>query len=287
MVSICKAVILGCLNSAYLDDTQPSNWFPFVLVATGFAIAVTRQILGLKKKKHNFRPLEEIYRKELETHFVYYQNLTSVNKRKFETRVQAFIDGNTFIPRSFADVTAEMKALIAGSAVQLTFGFEHLNFEHFNKILIYQDDYYSTITRKYHQGEVNARGLIVLSWKNFVEGYEVHDDGRNLGLHEMAHALRLENAIQNDEYDFIDNAHIQKFEALANLEMEKIRLGGESFFRKYAATNPHEFFAVAVENFFERSVDFKNFHPELYHTMSLLLKQDPIRLFQGYNSVPF
>lgn len=270
-----------------MDEKQPSDWLPFLIVAAGFAFAVIRQLKGCGKKRHKFRPLEEAYRKELETHFIYYQNLSSTNKRRFETRVQAFIDGNNFIPRSYTHVNAEMKALIAASAVQLTFGFEHLNFEHFSKILIYKDDYYSTITRKYHQGEVNARGLIVLSWKNFVEGYEIHDDGRNLGLHEMAHALRLENAIYNDEYEFIDNAHITRFELLAEAEMKKISEGGESFFRKYAAANRHEFFAVSVENFFERSEGFKEYHPELYRTMTLLLKQDPIRLFQGYNSVPF
>ena len=109
------------------------------------------------------RPIEKAYLRELQAHFIYYQNFNPRNKRRVENRVQAFIDANEFIPRSYTHVNAEMKALIAASAVQLTFGYEHLNFEHFNKILIYQDDYYSKITRKYHQGEVNMRGLIVIS----------------------------------------------------------------------------------------------------------------------------
>lgn len=272
-----------------MEEYEWEDWLPFLILTIASVFYLRNSALGLspRKKRHKFRPLEEEYKKELDAHFLYYQKLSTDNKRKFETRVQAFIDGNDFIPRSYTHVNAEMKALIAGSAVQLTFGFEHLNLEHFRKILIYKDDYYSTITRKYHQGEVNARGLIVLSWTNFVEGYENHDDGRNLGLHEMAHALRLENAIENDEYDFIDNAYIQKFELLAKAEMKRMEMGGNSLFRKYAASNRHEFFAVAVENFFERSVEFKEYHYELYHTMTLLLKQDPIRLFQGYNSVPF
>ncbi len=272
-----------------MEEYEWEDWLPFLILMVASVIYLGKSALGLSshRKRHNFRPLEQEYKKELEEHFLYYQNLSSTNKRKFETRVQAFIDGNDFIPRSYTHVNAEMKALIAGSAIQLTFGFEHLNLEHFRKILIYKDNYYSTITRKYHQGEVNARGLIVLSWNNFVEGYEVHDDGRNLGLHEMAHALRLENAINNDEYDFIDDAHINKFELLAKAEMERIQMGADSFFRKYGAANRHEFFAVAVENFFERPNEFKEYHLELYHTMTLLLKQDPIRLFQGYNSVPF
>lgn len=233
------------------------------------------------------RSIEDQYKRELQAHFRYYQNLSPENKRRFEARVQAFIDANEFIPRSYTHVNAEMKALIAGAAIQLTFGFEHLNFQHFDKILIYSDDYYSKITRKYHQGEVNPRGLIVLSWRNFMEGYEIHDDGRNLGLHEMAHALRLENSIYNDEYGFIDSNDLKQFDRLAQYEMGKIRAEQRTIFRGYAAENVHEFFAVAVENFFERPEVFKSYNSELYYVLSRLLKQDPIRLFQGYNSIPF
>lgn len=242
---------------------------------------------GRRRKGFRPRPIEEQYLRELQTHFLYYQHLSPENKRRFEARVQAFIDSNEFIPRSYTHVNAEMKAHIAGAAIQLTFGFDHLNFEHFSKILIYQDDYYSRITRKYHQGEVNPHGLIVLSWNNFVQGYEIHDDGRNLGLHEMAHAMRIENAIYNGEYDFIDREQLKKFDRLAQYEIGKIQADQPSLFRNYAASNKHEFFAVAIENFFERPEQFKGYNRELYYTLSTLLKQDPIRLFKEYNSVSF
>lgn len=225
------------------------------------------------------RPIQPEFLEPLKEHFRYYQNLNSENKRKFEMRVQAFIDSNEFIPRSYTHVTPEMKALIAGSAVQLTFGFKHLNFEHFRKILIYQDDYYSKITRKYHAGEVNIRGLIVLSWRNFVKGYQNSTDGRNLGLHEMAHALRLENAIENGEYDFIDPDYLKKFNLLAEEEIARIKRGQSFFFRHYASMNIHEFFAVAMENFFERPHKFLEYNADLYRCITVLLRQDPIKLF--------
>ena len=90
-----------------------------------------------------------------------------------------------------------MKALIAGSAIQLTFGYPDVDFGHFWRILIYPDNYYSTITHRYHKGEVNIKGIIVLSWKSFKEGFADSTDGRNLGFHEMAHALRLINIVEN------------------------------------------------------------------------------------------
>ncbi len=236
--------------------------------------------------KVSFRSLELRYKEPLAEHFLYYQNLGEENKKRFEMRVQAFIDANEFIPRSYTHVTDEMKALIAASAVQLTFGFSHINFEHFSKILIYKDDYYSKITRKYHAGEVNMRGLIVLSWLNFVHGYKDHTDGKNLGLHEMAHALRLENSIENGEYDFIDASLLDLFHELATKEIHLIKRGQAFFFRHYAAMNMHEFFAVAIENFFERPKKFQEYNPQLYQCVCELLKQNPLKLFpQNGNEV--
>lgn len=232
-----------------------------------------------KLPRVRFRPVSPGYKKSLQDHFLYYQNLNPENKRRFEIRVQAFIDSNQFIPRSYTHITDEMKALIAGSAVQLTFGFSHLNFAHFSKILIYKDDYYSKITRKYHAGEVNMAGLIVLSWTNFVKGYKNHSDGKNLGLHEMAHALRLENGIRNREYDFIDPVTSSRFNELAVEEMRLIKRGQTLFFRHYASMNLHEFFAVAIENFFERPAEFLDYKPELYDCLTKLLHQDPLKLF--------
>ena len=93
--------------------------------------------------------------------------------------------------RRFNGGIIEMKTLIAASAIQITFGLPSVYFKRFYQILIYRDDYYSTITHHHHKGEVNTRGFIVLSWKNPVMGYINNTDGRNLKLHEMAHALRL------------------------------------------------------------------------------------------------
>jgi MtfA peptidase len=39
--------------------------------------------------------------------------------------------------------------------------------------------------------------------------------------------------------------------------------------------NQHEFFSVAVENFFERPQALKSAMPELYTIVSKLLNQDP------------
>ena len=99
-------------------------------------------------------------------------------------------------------------------------------------------------------------------------------DAINLGLHEMAHALRLENVIRSEEYQFFDEALVEKFDAQARHLCQVVNWS-ETFFRPYACANEHEFFSVAVENFFERPHEFKASMPDLYTIMQGLLNQDP------------
>lgn len=49
----------------------------------------------------------------------------------------------------------------------------------------------------------------------------------------------------------------------------------ETIFRNYATTNEMEFFAVALENFFENPDHFRQELPQLYHHMTIPLNQDP------------
>ncbi len=222
--------------------------------------------------------IDPVYKAPLKKYSTYYKKLNPSEQKIFEKRVQKFINHKQFIARGMDRITDEMKALIAGAAIQLTFGHPSIYFAHFKRILVYPDNYYSEISRRYHKGEVNMGGLIVLSWKNFVEGFIDEKDGRNLGLHEMAHALRLENAVTNEEYGFLDDDVLMTWTDLCYREIEKMNNGESDFFRAYAAANSQEFFAVAVENFFEKPKEFSEWHPKLYHTLAKMLNQDPLTL---------
>lgn len=220
-------------------------------------------------------PVPQIYRDILQKYFSFYRQLDQANKNMFAQRVSNFIYGKRFIPRMIDEITIEAKVLIAATAVQLTFGLTNVYLQHFDKILVYPNDYYSSITKKYHKGEVNPRfGIIVISWQSFVEGFVSPNDAVSLGLHEMAHALRLENLIKSENYKFFDADLIRRFDEHATA-LCRVANRSDTFFRPYACANEHEFFAVAVENFFERPGEFKNAIPELYTILSKLLNQDP------------
>lgn len=231
-------------------------------------------------------PVPQHYREILSKYFFYYQQLPTLDKRTFEQRLIHFVLSKKFIPRNFQTVTDEMKVTIAATAVQLTFGLPTIYFQHFRKILIYPDDYYSNITKRYHRGEVNpAYGIIVLSWRSFVEGFSDPTNGTNVGLHEMAHALRLENMVRNEEFGFLDEDALDVLNYWAERVCDTAQQS-VMFFRAYACVNKHEFFAVAVENFFEKPTTFNAALPELYKAMVELLKQNPLTLSTSYASNP-
>jgi Mlc titration factor MtfA (ptsG expression regulator) len=223
-------------------------------------------------------PVPQAFRDILQKYFRYYQQLPPSDKAKFERKLTTFVYSKRFIPRNIDRVTIEAKVLIAAAAVQLTFGLPHVYLQHFNKILVYPDDYYSSITKRFHKGEVNPRfGIIVLSWQSFIDGYIHPNDSVNLGLHEMAHALRLENLIRNEAYNFFDAALLEKLDIQASRICARMPRETDSFFRPYACANEHEFFSVAVENFFERPQQFKDEIPEVYDILRRLLRQDPLK----------
>ena len=254
----------------------------------GLAIAfvlgqlITRYKYEYLLKESNLIPstLAAKYKKILDTHFNFYQLLPSKSKKIFEYRVARFIKLKEFIPRQLTEVTDEMKVLISASAIQLTFGLPKIFLRHFKYILVFPETFYSKANRTYHKGEVNPmKNAIVLSWKDFVDGY-IRNEGINLGLHEMAHALQLENIVENGEFGFLKDEDIEKWREIASVEIEKMRTGEATFFREYGSTNHAEFFSVAVENFFERPGEFNEYHAELYKVLTDLLNQDPLLLIK-------
>lgn len=226
-----------------------------------------------------YRKLKIQYRYVLENKFKFYNTLSDKEKIRFGKRVQKFIDMKDFVPKGeLTKVNPEMKVLIAATAIQITYGYPYVYFKHFWRIFVFDNTYFSEQNQTYHKGEVNMKGIIALSWKSFEEGFMNENDGINLAYHEMAHALRLENAIYNSEYNFIDKNLLMEFTAKAKNEIKRIQNGDSVFFRHYASVNHQEFFAVVVENFFERPHEFKLYDEYLYHLTARLLRQDSFKI---------
>jgi Mlc titration factor MtfA (ptsG expression regulator) len=161
--------------------------------------------------------------------------------------------------------------------VQLTFGLPDYSLPHFRRVIVVPDKFKSPITGKNNRGEVNPTGVIFLSWKHLAEGVADPMDGVSLGLHELAHAVYLENFIPNEEDDFFSAKQLAVWRGVAEETLDEIRNQRQSFLRDYAGTNLDELFAVSVEYFFEQPDAFSQSHPQLYAALSALLNLDPRR----------
>lgn len=218
----------------------------------------------------------------LEKYFSYFRKLNRKHQAEFIRKLEMILCTKKFIGRgSISEVSSEMEVLIGATIVQVTFGWKRIRLPHFDKILIYPDSYYSSSLKRHHKGEVNPKlGLIVVSWQSFVEGLIDNSDGVNLGIHEIAHALHLENQIRfNGESDFLDKKQWVKYELLAARELERVKSGKTRLMRDRAGIDEHEFFAVALETFFEKPSQFKSEIPDLYQVLVNLLRQDPLVWF--------
>lgn len=214
---------------------------------------------------------------------VYYKALTPEERKRFEWLVYYFITSTEISFRQFKPTQLinynAARYLIASCASQISLFLSEDCYDAFHKIIIYPDKYYSPITGQYHKGETNpGAGYIVLSWNSLNSGFANNADGINLLMHELAHALWLENKMF--DYEIFEAEALESYEVMAAVTKANMQSSGEEhFFRRYALTNDEEFFAVAVENFFERPVQFSAALPDLYATMVTLFKQDPIKLY--------
>lgn len=242
------------------------------LVFPGFMRRL-RLLFYTHKAKAVYEDRQTDYHPMLLHYLPYYRNLPPAEQERFLRRTVVFMTTKRF---EYIELVPEerMPLLISATAVQLTFGLEHYLMEHFEKIYVMRHDYHYGLNSVPFQGHVSHDG-IYLSWSNFLKGYDNYQDGDNVGLHEMAHALAYVNFnVSNGRDDGFHNRFIRFSKighaVFANMQFD--HSGG--FLGRYAATRYEEFWAVCVENFFERPTSFKIQLPELYAAMCMLLNQD-------------
>jgi Mlc titration factor MtfA (ptsG expression regulator) len=221
----------------------------------------------------------------LQTHIPYYRKLTAAGKKWFFYRLDNFIQQKEFIGMEGLVVTAEMKAVITAPAIQLTFGLKNFSLDTINTIEVHPDTFYSRFHREKLKGVTTGTGVLAVSWKDIQEGYRIEDDRTNLGLHEMAHALKL-TVVRHFGYDMNFASYLENWLAISLDEFLLMKNEEGTFMRSYGGTNTQEFFAVAVEHFFEVPAEFKEALPDIYNHLCILLNQDPLNDRDDYRLKP-
>jgi len=194
-------------------------------------------------------------------------------------------------------VTESMKLTIAAQACVLLL---HRNTDYYpglRSILIYPSTFFATVTRpmgagaleetlESRVGEAWESGAVVLAWDAVCQGTADPADGHNLVFHEFAHQLDFEDGradgapvLPCPASWFQNGNRYRVWARVLGTEFEQLQTkaanGQSSVIHEYGATNPAEFFAVATESFFERPLEMRATHPELYAELQGYYAQDP------------
>jgi len=218
-----------------------------------------------------------------------YAQLPDDLKRNLQGLINIFLDEKQFVGCDGLEVSDEMRVTVAGLACILLLNRQTRYFPGFSTVMMYPDAYMATevafdgqvevrreVTRA---GESWHRGPVVLSWKDVLRGAADVGDGYNVVLHEFAHKLDEENNGTNGLPVLPERGQYGQWAQVLGREYESLEgraaHGKNKVLHAYGLTSPPEFFAVATESFFEKSVAMKQQLPDLYEQLRLFYRLDP------------
>jgi hypothetical protein len=250
----------------FLTDSPGWGW-------TGAAAAVGIYLLftwGHYRRKALLRePFPEAWRAVLERAVPLHGRLEPGRRREFEQGIQVFLDQVRFHPVDGARLDDEAKVLVAAAAVMLVFQRPGFDVPPVRHLVIRPKVFEEPESGEQVQGVVTHKTSGALSLEDLRHGFRSARDGQNVTLHEIAHTLDLADGAADGVPAFLNPDLVRPWSERIREEVERNRKGDGALV-PYAGTNEAEFFACAVEMFFERPDLLEKRHPEL------------CRLFEGY-----
>lgn len=203
-------------------------------------------------------------------------------------KISLFLGQVEFIGYDGLEVTDDIALSIAAQACLLVVATDRW-YDHLTTVLVYPGAFKSLKLQRdgfvmheemvVRSGESWSRGPVVLSWADSRKGAQTTDDGYNVVLHEFAHQL-------DDLSGHTDGAPVlaegQSFSRWSRVMLEayarheaNVAAHRATPLDPYGAENHEEFFAVAVETFFEKPDALFVAEPDLYAELQKLLNLDP------------
>lgn len=217
------------------------------------------------------------------------RRLSDEDRAELEWLVLVFLDEKAFEGCNGLVVTDEMRVTIAAQACLLLLHREHDLYPELDVILVYPagfrarvhrglSDHAAIVETSDRLGEA-GRGVVVLSWRDALEGARKPGDGKNVVLHEFAHQIDLEDGEMDGVPELEGRDRYASWARSLSREytdlVERLHAGRGTDLDAYGATSPPEFFAVVTEAFFEKPRVLQKKHPELYDELARFYQQDP------------
>jgi Mlc titration factor MtfA (ptsG expression regulator) len=233
----------------------------------------------LRRRRLSQTPLPEEWHAALNKCVPFYRRLDAEGRNRFENDVRFFLAEQHIYGPQGTPVPDRVKVLVAASAAMLGHGMPEWEWPTVRDIVIYPtafDEEYEVDRSHSIAGMVHAQGPVIFSERHLKHGFRRSHDGFNVGLHELAHVMDMADGAADGVPAGMEWMATAPW---INLMVERLREKHGERCRKvlgsYACTNEAEFFAVAVEVFFEKPKELKRKDPELFDMLSRYFNMDP------------
>ncbi|UZE95279.1 M90 family metallopeptidase [Alkalimarinus alittae] len=244
----------------------------------------------LKRRWFERKPFPSEWQRILASNIPIYKRLPQALQAQLNNHVKYFMRDKTFYGCDGLVLTDEIKVTIAGQACLLILNRPTNQYFKLHHVLVYPSSFVASRSEQSASGVVShkktgllgeswSQGKVILSWDDVFKGVKNFSDGQNVVLHEFAHQLDQESGSTNGAPLLGSQSSYQSWTRVLSSEFERLQKqansGFSSLIDQYGATNPAEFFAVVTETFFERPVQLRRRHPELFEEMKTFYAVDP------------
>jgi Mlc titration factor MtfA (ptsG expression regulator) len=216
------------------------------------------------------KPFPREWKEFLMEHSPFYRNIDKEAKQRFERDVRIFLNEFSIEGTRRRETDMDTKLHVAAGIATMLHGRPDWEPPFVDGVVIYPGNVFD---RNYRSGKGRYAGMathhapLILTEGALEDSTRNPHDGYNVVFHETAHYFDFEDG----QAEGIPAARMkpQKWYSWKNVftrEWQKV-VRGRSFLRDYAGTNEAEFFAVAVESFFEKPWEMKEKNPELYDAL--------------------
>jgi Mlc titration factor MtfA (ptsG expression regulator) len=271
------------------------NYFWYIavlLISMGVCCWVLRIRLRNKRRlKLQSLHFPDEWKNILKKDLLVYRLLPESLRNQLHGHINVFLHEKLFEGCGGLEVTDEIRVIIAAQACLLLLNRNTKYFPGLVSIVVYPNDYVvkeveinGLVEDEVNSGESWQYGTIVLSWDAIMRHGSDNKHGHNVVLHEFAHQLDQEDGSADGIPILEQRSHYATWSRILSKNYEQLRKNAwkrnKEVLDYYGTLDPAEFFAVLTEAFFEKPIQLKANHPDLYEEMKTFYKVDPGEWYQ-------
>jgi Mlc titration factor MtfA (ptsG expression regulator) len=246
---------------------------------------------GKKQERLRSQPFPDAWDRMLHGSVPFYRRLSESDRQELQGRIHVFLAEKRFEGCAGMEITDEVRVTIAAQACVLLLHRDTDCFPAMTSIFVYPSLFYTDVVEENDDGVVSEYeedrsgeswdyGPVVLSWEDVLAGASGDEGGYNSVIHEFVHQLDLENGASDgvpklethEQYESWERVFTEAFERFER----RVNADRPTVIDEYGVEGPDEFFAVAVEHFFQTPDELRSEYPKLYNELKAYFKQDPV-----------